>query len=220
MQIAALLQPPGQTACRRALGTVECWKANRRLRPTDWKSKPHPTHDTHFVPMAIPIERTHFFHGLLLTTEDLQREQDYLFARLRRHNRYLHGWGVIHGLAVHVAGNRVQVNPGLAIDCAGNEIELQDALTADLPAKPSPIYVGIRFCETPAEPTPTIDGIMEHRVWREAPELSLDPDNASAYHARKGPGTPGCGIAHTVVIARLARRQGRWQVRLLNQKRR
>jgi hypothetical protein len=40
------------------------------------------------------FQRPHFFSGQLLTAEDLEQEQDYFLARSRRHNRFLHGWGV------------------------------------------------------------------------------------------------------------------------------
>ncbi len=36
--------------------------------------------------------------GRLLTTDDLDRKQTYFLAKPRRHNRFLHGWGVMAGL--------------------------------------------------------------------------------------------------------------------------
>ena len=45
----------------------------------------------------------------------------------RRHNRMLHGWGVVCGLQVHCAGEdrgHVQIEPGYALQCDGSEVML------------------------------------------------------------------------------------------------
>jgi len=55
-------------------------------------------------------ERPRFYARQLVTPDDLTLEQDYFRARLRRHNRYLHGWGVVCG---------AQVVPAYFIDSAG-----------------------------------------------------------------------------------------------------
>ena len=47
-----------------------------------------------------PLERLHYFSGRLLSADDLQREQEYVLARLRRLNRLTHGWGVIRARRV------------------------------------------------------------------------------------------------------------------------
>jgi hypothetical protein len=46
------------------------------------------------------LERPRYFARQLLTPVDLTLEQQYFRDRLRRHNRLLHGWGVVCGLAV------------------------------------------------------------------------------------------------------------------------
>jgi hypothetical protein len=60
----------------------------------------------------------------LLTDTDLTNEQNYLLAKNRLHNRYLHGWGVVCGLQVTCSecDGWVTVNPGYAIDPCGNDI--------------------------------------------------------------------------------------------------
>lgn len=69
------------------------------------------------------LERLNYFTGQVLTVDDLNAEQDYFLARLRRHNRYLHGWGVVSGLTVSVNNStKLMIESGLAIDCQGNEI--------------------------------------------------------------------------------------------------
>jgi hypothetical protein len=56
--------------------------------------------------------RPNYFDRQRLTADDLMTAQRYLLARQRRHNRYLHGWGVTCGLDVRpahlsVAGVRI-----------------------------------------------------------------------------------------------------------------
>jgi hypothetical protein len=70
------------------------------------------------------LDRTRFFAGQLLTDVDLTNEQDYVLAKNRLHNRYLHGWGVVCGLPVLCSecDGYVTINPGYAIDPCGNDI--------------------------------------------------------------------------------------------------
>jgi hypothetical protein len=52
-----------------------------------------------------------------LAAEDLQRDQTYFLDRARRHNRFLHGWGIVAGLEVELSGPReIEVSPGLALE--------------------------------------------------------------------------------------------------------
>lgn len=158
------------------------------------------------------IERTNFFGGRLLTQDDFEREQRYLVERLRRHNRFAHGWGVLQGLGVRVEGQVLHVQAGLAIDCEGNEVELAEGQAVDLAAFTAPLYVGIVFVERPATPVPGPDGPRFATIVETA-ELWLDAVNAGAGHARRGPGTPGCGQRHAVVLARVVPERGGWRVR-------
>ena len=48
------------------------------------------------------LKRPHFFAGQLLDAATLQGEQDYHRDKLRRHNRILHGFGIVSGLGVYV----------------------------------------------------------------------------------------------------------------------
>ncbi|MBK8336712.1 MAG: hypothetical protein IPL03_08965 [Sterolibacteriaceae bacterium] len=85
--------------------------------------------------MASPtrLHRLNYFDGRLLTAEDFRDEQAYLLGRARRHNRHVHGWGVISGLDVRVTGNFVEVSPGAAIDCAGNELVVENGVALSMP---------------------------------------------------------------------------------------
>jgi len=41
-----------------------------------------------------------YFPRQLLTADDMTADQQYFLNKLRRHNRYLHGWGVVCGLEI------------------------------------------------------------------------------------------------------------------------
>ena len=46
------------------------------------------------------VELPRYYPRQLITPDDLTLEQDYFLARHRRHNRLLHGWGVVCGALV------------------------------------------------------------------------------------------------------------------------
>lgn len=82
-----------------------------------------------------PLQRPLFFSGQLLTEEDLQLLSDYAATKVRLHNRYLHGAGVVCGLQVvcHPCGEgKVIVQPGAALDCCGNDIYVPCAVELDI----------------------------------------------------------------------------------------
>jgi hypothetical protein len=124
------------------------------------------------------LERVKYFNRMLLTAEDMRTDQDFVLQKLRRHNRFLHGWGVVCGLTVTAAPTaalpwRVQVGAGYALGPFGDEIFVGDAVFMDLatcgpgsitnPCEPSllvatapaaapEIYVGIKYAECRARP--------------------------------------------------------------------
>lgn len=159
------------------------------------------------------LERPRYFAGKLLTGDDLQLEQDYLVERLRRRNRLLVGWGVVTGLRVSVdrSSSAVVITPGVAIDCAGNEIVVECEVRLGLAALDGRRYVTVGYEETPIDPVPVADGTAFSRI-REGASLALAETNPNAGHRGTGRGTPGCGNAHPVCIATLARHGSRWVV--------
>lgn len=46
------------------------------------------------------LERTQYFPEQILSPSDLAQDRTYLLHRLRRHNRLLHGWGIVLGFTV------------------------------------------------------------------------------------------------------------------------
>ena len=75
------------------------------------------------------LKRLRFFLGQVLTAESFELEQQYFREKLKRHNRTLHGFGIVSGLKVIVQSGKITVEPGLALDCAGNELVVSSAQT-------------------------------------------------------------------------------------------
>lgn len=95
---------------------------------------------THFCETGY-LERPRYFAGQLLTPAEMTLEQTYFRNKSRRHNRLMHGWGVICGAIVCVVQNPdgsgpepwvVKVTPGAALDASGNEIIIDKERTIDL----------------------------------------------------------------------------------------
>ena len=85
------------------------------------------------------LERVNYFNRQLLTAEDMTTAADYFLEKLRRHNRFLHGWGVVCGLGVTaapIAGSpwRVQIGSGYALSPNGDEVFVGEAVCFDLEA--------------------------------------------------------------------------------------
>jgi hypothetical protein len=83
------------------------------------------------------LERVRYFPRELLTADDMRVEQEYFRQRLRRHNRYLHGWGIVCGATVEPAPTATQhwlvrVCPGLVISPQGDEAMIDDCVLLDL----------------------------------------------------------------------------------------
>ncbi|HEY4368786.1 MAG TPA: hypothetical protein VGN07_16245 [Steroidobacteraceae bacterium] len=159
-----------------------------------------------------PLERSRFFTGQLLSAEDLQREQDYFLGRLRRHNRLMHGWGIVSGLHTSVAGGAtVVVEPGLAIDCAGNEIVLATPQQLSITGSESRLYVTICYAEVLTGEVTTTNGVQFSRA-RESAVVEILSTNPSIGHPGMGQGTAGCGNSHGICTATIGRRGSRWRI--------
>lgn len=81
-------------------------------------------------------ERVRYFFGMLMGDDDFNQEQTYLLAKARRHNRMVHGWGIVTGLEVSGSGSegrQVSVAPGYALDPCGNEISVEESVLVDVP---------------------------------------------------------------------------------------
>lgn len=82
--------------------------------------------------MGTPVSgllRPLYFDRQQLSAADLKAEQEYVSERLRRHNRFLHGWGVVCGAQVQQSGPwSLTVAPGYALTPRGDEVLLPPGL--------------------------------------------------------------------------------------------
>lgn len=89
---------------------------------------------------ASPFYAPRYHFGMLLGVDDFETEQAYHRGKVRLHNAWLHGEGVVWGLGVDLpmAGAKlrgeIRVNPGLALDAAGRELHLDAAACVDVAA--------------------------------------------------------------------------------------
>lgn len=82
-------------------------------------------------------ERTRYYPRQIVQAVDLTQDQLYFRERLRRHNRMLHGWGIVCGVRVKL-GTRpgtVLVEPGTVLGPFGDEIVVGDTVEVDLTAQ-------------------------------------------------------------------------------------
>jgi hypothetical protein len=164
------------------------------------------------------LERVNYFQGQLLSASDLQAEQEYFLARLRRHNRYMHGWGVVSGLTVTVeTSTQIVIEPGFAIDCAGNEIHVCTQVRLPVLRIADTLFIVIGYSETRTSPTSLVSGAtttgeVAYRRIREGFHIEVVGTDPTSNHQGKGTGTPGCGCLHQICIARLSKTPRSWKV--------
>jgi hypothetical protein len=81
----------------------------------------------------VGLERTRFFPRQLIGPDELTQDQIYFRDKHRRHNRLLHGWGIVCGACVRSAGGcKVEVQPGYILGPQGDEIIIPEEVTVDL----------------------------------------------------------------------------------------
>jgi hypothetical protein len=81
----------------------------------------------------VSLERTRFFPRQLVTPDDLTQDQVYFREKLRRHNRLMHGWGIVCGALVqHREGCELTVTPGYVLGPWGDEILLDEEVSIDV----------------------------------------------------------------------------------------
>lgn len=125
-------------------------------------------------------ERTRYYPRQLVGAADLTQDQLYFREKARRHNRLLHGWGIVCGAEVKVSAKAgcVDVNTGYILGPYGDEILLDEVVTVDLssrnadgdatngcippdpwcaevkvaPAGDQPVYLAIAHAEFPCSP--------------------------------------------------------------------
>ncbi len=162
------------------------------------------------------LKRNHFFTGRLLTAEDLSAEQEYLREKSKRHNRYLHGFGVVFGLEVSKRSAEVVISEGLALDCRGNEIVVAEPARLLLPRPEdfgTTIFLTLEFVERETEPVPVSGGSgMENSRIQEASNALFTKGNANSAHRHVKGRWLACGQSHGLAIARLKFGSGQWRI--------
>jgi hypothetical protein len=165
------------------------------------------------------LERNRYFQGKLLTASDFATEQEYCKQKRMRHNRYLHGWGVVYGFVVWIRGRKLIVDPGIAIDCAGNELVLDSQAEFDTPNDVNESFVVVEYFEKAISPVTIVLGAessdsekQEYSRIQEGCRIGfMDVDPVSDHNAL-GPGTPGCGHKHPISIARVCKGERDWEI--------
>lgn len=76
-------------------------------------------------------KRVNYEHGMVLGVDEFLQEEIYLLGRDRRHNRGLHGYGTLCGLAVEADetvddGWKIIVHSGIGVNPRGQEIRVRD----------------------------------------------------------------------------------------------
>ena len=163
--------------------------------------------------------RVRYFTNQVLGVADFETEQRYLIERLRRRNRWLHGWGIVGGLQVSVGAHEVAVAPGLALDCLGNEIEVDQPGRWPLPTAGKACYLTLAFAEravepvpVPAGPSPGDDEAITYSRVKEGWVLTYAPEDPARAHAARGRRSEPCGKPHAIALARLLGARSRWRL--------
>ncbi len=113
------------------------------------------------TPGSSSSERPRYYAGQLITPEDMTLEQDYFRARMRRHNRFLHGWGVVCGATVVPSNQpwKVIVKAGYILGPYGDEIYIEKDQCVDVRVSCTPSVSITDGCQE-QQPTPASDAVQ------------------------------------------------------------
>lgn len=159
------------------------------------------------------FKRPHFFSGKLITPADFQLEQEYFRKKLKRHNRNLHGFGIVSGLKVTVTSGQIVVEAGLALDCEGNELAVDSGQSVVLPpvGDTRTAYLSVRYVEKPGDPV-SVNERKEFSTVTEGFEFSVSEDNCNRGHRHLRARWLACGQLHALTIAKLRPSSQGWRV--------
>jgi len=134
--------------------------------------------------------RIRFRERQLLRAGDLAAEQAYHVAMRRRHNRAMHGWGIVRGLRLlHMPGG-VEVEAGMAVDGYGRELFIAEplAIPEDSFERLESTALDVWLIYDRVEETTQVRGRFacgagRHNRWRELSRLRLTPARRHNPHA-------------------------------------
>jgi hypothetical protein len=161
------------------------------------------------------LKRVRFFAGQLLSAKDFQAEQEYWLEKQRRHNRAVHGYGVVSGLNVSVADNAISVSPGMAFDRWGNELVLPQCLRLSVAQPARVAYVIARYHERETDSVPVQrDPAREAEFSRveEGSEITIEAMPAIQTRTRQPKNRDEPQSEEGILLARLIKRGARWQI--------
>jgi hypothetical protein len=159
------------------------------------------------------LKRNDYVSGRALTPQDLQTEQDYFLEKLRRHNRLLHGFGVVSGLKAKRQGTLISMETGLALDCYGNEIVVPKAISVELPVELSQqtsSYLCLKYAEKLCDPISSDDNVAPLLI-EETFEIVILSQNPHRNHRRQKSRWVACGERHALALVRLQYKGGYWR---------
>jgi hypothetical protein len=124
------------------------------------------------------LERARFFSGQLITADDLTQDQIYFREKLRRHNRLLHGWGIVCGLEPEPAGGCVvAISSGYALGPTGDEIVIPEDVRIDVcksdVVEGRTAYLAVRYAEHAVRSVATEETGSEEIRTRESFDLAV-----------------------------------------------
>jgi hypothetical protein len=168
------------------------------------------------------LKPNRYFYGRILGIEDFETEQKYFINRLKLHNRYLHGYGVVSGLQVTLSNAAsspaVIVSPGYALDAEGNDVLVSTPLRGPLPEKGEMAYLCIRWAERetdylpmPGNPTGSQDPTEAASV-EEYAILEYECERPSVRQNRPDEDGTGADNQHGIALARLIKKPGGWKI--------
>jgi hypothetical protein len=109
------------------------------------------------TPCAAPgsaLERTRYVNRMLVGATDLTQDQVYFREKLRRHNRLLHGWGIVCGASVRQGEEPMEliVGPGYILAPPGDDILIDCEVTLDVSKEDLSGLLGAACTDVPVDP--------------------------------------------------------------------
>jgi hypothetical protein len=167
------------------------------------------------------LKRNRYFTGRILTGADFELEQQYFINRMKLHNRYLHGYGVVSGLQVKLSNAvppEVIVSPGYAIDAEGNDVLVSIPQRVPLPAAGRAVTLCIRWAQretgripVPGAPAGDLD-LVEASLVEEYAILAYERELPSVRPMDSPEEGSGVGNGPGIALARLVRQGGVWKI--------
>lgn len=167
------------------------------------------------------IQRVRYREGQRLRAADLNDEQAYRLAWRRGHHISHHGWGIVTGLALAVARNRVRIQPGFAVDGYGRELVVPEALAIPPSAFDKLGTESLRVWlvyhrkpKTPAGRGRWQCGPGQHSRWHEEARVCLTVAGDTDIDPRLPPGIPDADLEPDPHQALTGEPAKRWPVYL------